>query len=762
MRFRSGVLVILASILLTCLSAMNIDELRIAYYSYEDTQEYADQLTLNTIEFIANTSKVDDLNAAIEMWMGFDEAMCEAFLENKTQNPAEDLKYFYLWFHIQDEPLSRIDAGRQLIGIYPDKVYGYRLLVDNYLEFYPFDVTNPPIPPDSDATPMEYYTDLLNEDIEYFNTFALNFNDDDISLLAGIFYHMRHGDFPSAKKYMDEAWRRRAAWINLIQTDRLSEMMEFHQMIAYYLELLAKDKRGNEDAHYDIMDLSAMLLEYYFEDAADYQAVINLAMLDPAVWESYYNRYVVVSSYVIMNDLETPWDILARPENLADAVDFQDAWLSFDPADAAEVYAKVLENRKDFNSTLLRSRVSTTGFDRVIQARMLVRLDARSPYGYKMLGTAYREYFGNFPPDAPDYQDWKKNLTQDKALLRAFYLRWMDDPEAILTYLMTELVTGKEERVLTTYQALLASTYTWENLDFINRLLITQNHYDLLMITKQTLATHLEAEDALVGFDASSYAFTSFCETLYENRRFPKLIEYAKIHPEWMEMSEIQYMVADAYFYEDRFTELIDLLHFMVERGTIGYSVLKLLEGSPLSQHEAWPALLEYASTMPDPHPDAVSGDDDSTYADTTEAPAPDKPLMPAPDWTLVDAEGMEVSLSDLRGTVVILDFWATWCGPCTRTMPLLHQWMENDMPHNVVVFSINVWEDDKQKAIKYMNDNRFAMNLLFGDEELTTAYGVEGIPYLCLIDAEGNLRFSHVGYTADLLDILNGWMEQL
>lgn len=755
MRFRSGVLVIIASILFSCLSAMNIDELRIAYYDFEDTQEYADQLTLDTIDFIAKTTKVDDLNAAVELWLGWDEAMCEAFLENKTQDPAEDLKYFYLWFHIQPEPLSRIDAGRQLIEIYPNQVYGYRLMVDTYLDLYPFDVTNPEVPAGSDATPMQYYTDILNEDIEYFNTFALNFDADDNSLLAGIFYHMRQGDFPGAKRYMDEAWRRRAAWLNNIQTDRLSDMMEFHEMIAYYLELLAKDKRGNEDAHYDIMDLSAMLLEYYFEDSLDYQAVVKLAQLDPAVWESYYNRYVVVSSYVRMNDVETPWEILTRPDNLADAVDFQDAWLSFDPIDAAEIYSKVLANRKDFNSTVLRSRVNTRGLDRVTQGRMLVRLDARSPFGYKMLGTAYREYFAEATADMPDYKEWLKNIRQDKALMRSFYLRWMDDPEAILSYLMTELLTGKQERVPTIYQALLGSTYTWENLDFVNRLLINQNNYDLLMITKQDLASHLEAEDALVGFDAASYAFTSFCETLYENRRFPKLIEYAKANPEWMEMSEIQYMVADAYFYEDRFTELIETLYFMVDRATIGYSVLKLLEGSPLSQHEAWPGLLEYASTMPDPHA-AEAPQEDGASVRTDDA------MDLAQDWTLTDPEGMEVTLSDLRGTVVILDFWATWCGPCTRTMPLLHQWMENDMPDNVLVFSINVWEEDKQKAIKYMNDNGFAMHLLFGDEDLTAAYGVEGIPYLCLIDAEGNLRFSHVGYTADLPDLLNDWMAQL
>ncbi|MBP7194743.1 MAG: TlpA family protein disulfide reductase, partial [Candidatus Cloacimonetes bacterium] len=134
----------------------------------------------------------------------------------------------------------------------------------------------------------------------------------------------------------------------------------------------------------------------------------------------------------------------------------------------------------------------------------------------------------------------------------------------------------------------------------------------------------------------------------------------------------------------------------------------------------------------------------------------------PAPEWILPDPEGNIISLKDLRGQILILDFWATWCGPCRSAMPLINEWMATDMPEGVQVFSINVWEDDKQAVIKFMNDNKYAMHLLFGTEELTSLYGVEGIPFICVIDGEGMVRGVEKGYSPTLKDTLNAWVNEI
>lgn len=134
----------------------------------------------------------------------------------------------------------------------------------------------------------------------------------------------------------------------------------------------------------------------------------------------------------------------------------------------------------------------------------------------------------------------------------------------------------------------------------------------------------------------------------------------------------------------------------------------------------------------------------------------------PAPDWTLSDPDGDTVSLADLRGQVVILDFWATWCGPCRMAMPVLDRWMKEDMPAGVSVFSINVWEQTKLKPRLFIEDHDYAMTLLYGDNDLTKAYGVTGIPVICAIDTEGRIRYREVGYSSELAEKLQVWVDDL
>jgi thiol-disulfide isomerase/thioredoxin len=133
-----------------------------------------------------------------------------------------------------------------------------------------------------------------------------------------------------------------------------------------------------------------------------------------------------------------------------------------------------------------------------------------------------------------------------------------------------------------------------------------------------------------------------------------------------------------------------------------------------------------------------------------------------APDWSLPDAEGNLVALADLRGKIVVLDFWATWCGPCTVSMPMIDEFVRKHADSDVVVFSVDVWEKGKSAPLKYMRKNDFSMTLLYGNDELTQAYEVEGIPHLCVIDRNGRIRFAESGVSEELLENLIIWTESL
>ncbi len=134
----------------------------------------------------------------------------------------------------------------------------------------------------------------------------------------------------------------------------------------------------------------------------------------------------------------------------------------------------------------------------------------------------------------------------------------------------------------------------------------------------------------------------------------------------------------------------------------------------------------------------------------------------PAPLWELKDVSGNVVKLADLKGKIVILDFWATWCTPCMMAMPALDTWCKTKKPDNAKVFSINVWERDVKKAKALFQEKKYAMTLVFGEKDTAEKYGVKGIPYICAIDKEGNIRYEQLGYDKSLEEALSIWVVDL
>jgi thiol-disulfide isomerase/thioredoxin len=121
-----------------------------------------------------------------------------------------------------------------------------------------------------------------------------------------------------------------------------------------------------------------------------------------------------------------------------------------------------------------------------------------------------------------------------------------------------------------------------------------------------------------------------------------------------------------------------------------------------------------------------------------------------APDWRLKTVEGETAALSELRGKVVVLDFWANWCGPCRKLEPLFDQLAREYQSKPVKFFTVSVWPDQDFDARVYLKERKMATAFLIGDDPVAKDYGIWGLPTYFVIDPAGKVSYIHVLLSVD------------
>ena len=120
-----------------------------------------------------------------------------------------------------------------------------------------------------------------------------------------------------------------------------------------------------------------------------------------------------------------------------------------------------------------------------------------------------------------------------------------------------------------------------------------------------------------------------------------------------------------------------------------------------------------------------------------------------APEFALPDMSGQPVSLQDYAGEVVLINFWASWCGPCREEMPLLDQLSERYGPMGFTMLGVNV-EEDSSLADRFLTGTPVSFPILYDRENaVSELYDVIAMPTTVLVDRQGNIRFVHHGYEA-------------
>jgi thiol-disulfide isomerase/thioredoxin len=124
-------------------------------------------------------------------------------------------------------------------------------------------------------------------------------------------------------------------------------------------------------------------------------------------------------------------------------------------------------------------------------------------------------------------------------------------------------------------------------------------------------------------------------------------------------------------------------------------------------------------------------------------------PAGPAPKFQLTSMAGKPISLESLKGQVVMINFWASWCGPCREEMPVLEKLYAKYKPMGFTMIGVNV-EPDSKLAAEWLKATPVTFPILFDTKsEVSKLYQVSSMPSTVIVDRKGNLRWMHRGYKA-------------
>jgi peroxiredoxin len=128
--------------------------------------------------------------------------------------------------------------------------------------------------------------------------------------------------------------------------------------------------------------------------------------------------------------------------------------------------------------------------------------------------------------------------------------------------------------------------------------------------------------------------------------------------------------------------------------------------------------------------------------------PAPTRSeARPAPAFDLPDLNGGRVSLSSLHGKVLVVDFWATWCGPCIHEIPEYAAFWRKNQPRGIEVVGIVMDSGDPDEILDFVREYKIPYRQLLGDDDIASAFGVnQGYPTTFVIDAKGMIRSKMLG----------------
>ncbi len=429
----------------------------------------------------------------------------------------------------------------------------------------------------------------------------------------------------------------------------------------------------------------------------------------------------------------------------------QSQWESVDEEGVRQFSKELFEsNSTSAKFAYLYGRVVETPVEQVEMGRKAIALSMMWPYGYRLVTATYMTYLFDAGPDDEFVNELKAMLPEDEKHFKTLVTLEKEEDYPLQFLFSYQKYAKDTDGALATLNQAKEKQARWVSPIAFATVYAMQDKLDLALTT---LTEFIDAQ-GVAGDERQMYIDYYYRNGLVSAGKHADAIKYLETKADYTTNADAVYDVACLHSLQGNTEEAYTTLAKAI---TAGYDKIENAkqDGDLIKLHEdaRWEGILTGVQ----------KNWDDGKPKRKVEALAL-KVSEAAPDWSLENKDGTIVKLAELKGTVVVLDFWATWCGPCRMAMPVLDDFVKTKAKDGVKVFSVNVWERTPGKAmpLKFMTDNEYAMTLLYGDNDLTTAYGVQGIPFICVIDKEGNICFKESGYSEQLGENLVWWTESL
>ncbi len=426
-------------------------------------------------------------------------------------------------------------------------------------------------------------------------------------------------------------------------------------------------------------------------------------------------------------------------------------WMQMKEDDCRKFLAeKLQENPESKRYIYLNAKYEEDTEKKLKISRKLIKMDESWIDGYKLMASTYMSSLFYRQTEQNTIDELKKSIKKDKKYLRKFEKIGTDDQfahEFNFRYLIYLNKTSKAEKYL---ESLDKDTNGWITNMTLGEFEVLKGNYDE---AKKYLKKEADSriENKRLSEENRNYFYVYYLHAFfYDNQLYKEYIGFVKKDKDTPMTPETYYYLARSYVKLNKAQKAVENLFLAAQNG---FDDSHYVKDNPdfdlLKDHAEWNNIIK-----------AIDDQWQAKEEDRKKAVQAARLNKPAPEFQLKNINGEMVKLSDLKGQYVILDFWATWCGPCQKTMPLLDEWNKKHNKHNVRVFSVNVWEKNPDTVDEFMKIKQYSMELLYGVDELSESYGFTGIPYICLIDTKGNIVYEEKGYNKDLINTINWWME--